>query len=115
MKRVMVCVAALCGVIVASLATPALAGSAKKGQSNQLNQHPKSDYYRGAPQVRGFHRSVGGYSYNYLDGILDYRDQSVFLDPNLSSRRDNNGPFDSGFFFDSNVSGSIISDAPYMN
>ncbi|MBI1384790.1 MAG: hypothetical protein GC150_07770 [Rhizobiales bacterium] len=99
------------GLVLAGASAEA-GGSGGKGP--RASQHPQSDYYRGGPQVRGFRRSVGGYSYEYNDGQIDARDQSVFLDPELDSPRRDRGPFDSGFFFDSGI-GVAIDDSPYLN
>ncbi len=35
--------------------------------SVKFSRHPQSDYYRGRPQVRGYRRRVGGYSYGRQD------------------------------------------------
>jgi len=92
---------------------PATAGGIAKhlGGQGQFTQHPRSGYYRGAPQVRGFRKSVGGYSYSYSDSVLDFRDRAL-LDPSLRGPSSGSGPFDSGFFFDSGI-GSPTSNAPY--
>jgi len=95
-----------------ALTGPADAGGFKRSRGG-ASQHPQSDYYRGGSQVRGYRRRGGGYSYNYIDGITDYRDDSVFLDPDLAQGQDCCGPFDSGFFFDSDV--SPLNNAPYPN
>ena len=34
---------------------------------SKFSRHQKSDYYRGRPQVRGYRRRVGGYSYGRQD------------------------------------------------
>lgn len=87
-----------------SLATTADAG----GASSSTTPFYKATKPR--PQVRGSRKRVGGYSYNYEDSIIDYRDRSVFLDP----RFDNSltGPFDSGFFFDSGI--ERHNNSPYL-
>ena len=82
------------------------------GASDGVNQHPQSDYYRGQPQVRGFRQDVGGFSYSYKDGLIDSRDESVFLDPELGSDVGDPGPFNGGFFFDSGGVGPI-DESPY--
>jgi hypothetical protein len=55
--------------------------------------------------------SVGGYSYRYEDAVVEFRDRTILRDPNLGMQ---GGPFDSGYFFDSNVT-PYGSQAPYMN
>lgn len=35
--------------------------------ASKFSRHQKSDYYRGRPQVRGYRRRVGGYSYGRQD------------------------------------------------
>ena len=88
---------------------PALAGGKQSGSS--LSQHPNSQYYRGTgPQVRGFRRRVGGYSYSHNDSIISYQDDSLYRDPEIIRQ---SGPFDSGFFFDS--SAELLNDSPYLN
>ena len=85
------------------------AGSKQSGSS--LSQHPNSKYYRGTgPQVRGYSRRVGGYSYNYNDSIITYQDDAIQRSRQVTGQ---NGPFDSGFFFDSSV--ELLNDAPYLN
>ena len=65
--------------------------------------HAQSDYYRGKPQVRGFRKRVGGYSYAGEDVLSSNR-----------VRGSQGNPFDSGYFFDSNVS-RYGNTSPYMN
>lgn len=78
----------------------------------QLSEHPNSRYYRGqGPQVRGYVKRRGGYSYSYADGVIDYRDTSILRD--YQTARPQGGPFDSGFFFDSGISRQ--NDSPYLN
>jgi len=85
------------------------AGSKQNGAS--LSQHPNSNYYRGkGPQVRGYNRRVGGYSYSPNDSIIAYQDDSLYREPEIIRQ---NGPFDSGFFFDSST--ELLNDAPYLN
>lgn len=55
--------------------------------------------------------AVGGYSYSYDDAVVEYRDRSILRDPHMETQ---DGPFDSGYFFDSNVT-PYGSDAPYLN
>ncbi|MEL6373986.1 MAG: hypothetical protein AAFR04_08445 [Pseudomonadota bacterium] len=62
-----------------------------------------------APQVRGFVRRRGGYSYTYDDAInttvnnrTTYGSPGVYRDPRLDTQS-RAGPFDHGFFFDSGI------------
>ena len=108
MKRVFM-VAALVALGFTFLsAQPSFAGG--KQQGSTLSQHPNSQYYRGkGPQVRGFRRRVGGYSYSYNDSIISYQDNSLYRDPEIERQ---SSPFDSGFFFDSSV--LPLNDSPYL-
>jgi hypothetical protein len=91
--------------------TPAFAQSAKApAEAAGPGAHPKSSYYRRAPQVRGFVQRRGGYSYTAADVMNTYgNSRSVYGSTNtyrnhyldLQSR---SGPFDHGFFFDSGIS-----------
>ena len=114
MKRIALVLAA--GLLSSGL----FAGDASAGDrrsrygepSPQLSEHPNSRYYRGqGPQVRGYVKRRGGYSYNYSDSIIDYRDTSILRDYQTS--RTQGGPFDSGFFFDSG--NTRQNDSPYLN
>ena len=109
MKRVLwVAALAVVGFALVNV-QPGLAGGNKKGSS--LSEHPNSQYYRGkGPQVRGFSRRVGGYSYSHNDSIISYQDNSLYREPEIIRQQ---GPFDSGFFFDSSV--EQLNDAPYLN
>jgi hypothetical protein len=81
-------------------------------QGPQFSEHPNSKYYRGqGPQVRGFVKRRGGYSYSYSDSIIDFRDTSILRD--YQNTRRQGGPFDNGFFFDSGI--SRYNDSPYHN
>ena len=58
--------------VIAGLAlsiTPANAGGFLFGSSDddRFSRHKKSEYYRGQPEVRGYRRRVGGYSYARKD------------------------------------------------
>ncbi|KAB2848112.1 MAG: hypothetical protein F9K44_11725 [Hyphomicrobiaceae bacterium] len=78
---------------------------------DQGAEHPNARYYRRqGPRVYGFYssRRVGGYSYNYLDGVLDYRDSTILRDPSHARQ---SVPFDRDFFFDSGLLRQ--NDAPY--
>ena len=107
--------------------TPAGSADAKsrkyraKNANTQLSQHPKSNYYRRrSPQVRGFRKRVGGYSYTFADTINTYGDARTrfgstnsYRDP-LLGRQTTSGPFDHGFFFESGVA-PRGGNSPYMN
>ena len=106
---------------VAATAVVLAAGSAHAGKKpykkktvtvyEQGAEHPNHNYYhRKGPRVYGYYsnRRVGGYSYNYLDGVLDFRDSTILRDP-IHSRQ--SVPFDRDFFFDSGVLRQ--NDAPY--
>ena len=78
----------------------------------QLSEHPNSKYYRGqGPQVRGYVKRRGGYSYSASDAAIDYRDTSILRDTQNARRQ--GGPFDSGFFFDSGIHRN--NESPYLN
>lgn len=102
-------------IMVGSVAGTAVAGEREARaveQGPQLSQHPKSSVYRRqGPQVRGYVRRRGGYSYSYSDGTIDYRDTSILRDYQNSRRQ--GGPFDSGFFFDSGINRN--NESPYLN
>jgi hypothetical protein len=69
-----------------------------------------SRLYRRKPQVRGFVRRRGGYSYAWTDSINTYGDtQSRYSSGSTFrtyqfDRQSIGGPFDSDFFFDSGIS-----------
>jgi hypothetical protein len=65
------------------------------------------------PAVAEYNRraNVGGYSYDYSDAIIDYRDETILEAPNIY---ESTGPLDNDMFFDTNVT-PFGSDAPYMN
>lgn len=83
--------------------SPANAGGASSTSPFYKPTKPK-------PQVRGARKRVGGYSYNYQDSIIDFRDRSVFLDPAIE--KPSLGPFDGDFFFDSGV--ERHNNSPYL-
>lgn len=99
---------------VAAVAVSLAAGSAdaakkpyKKKKAivvyDQGAEHPNHRYYhRKGPRVYGYYsnRRVGGYSYNYLDGVLDFRDSTILRDPTQARQ---SVPFDRDFFFESGV------------
>lgn len=106
---------------VAALAVSLAAGSAEAAKKpykkkrvavyEQSAEHPNHRYYhRKGPRVYGYYsnRRVGGYSYNYLDGVLDYRDSTILRDPTHARQ---SVPFDRDFFFDSGL--LRYNDAPY--
>jgi len=76
--------------------------------------------YRKRPQVRGYVRRGGGYSYEPEDTINTYGDSrtfygstNVFRD-HWADRQTPSGPFDHGFFFDSGIQPNG-GNSPYMN
>lgn len=95
-----------------------LMGTEAQAQSGAA--HPMSGYYRGyrsarssrvvrGPQVRGYSRRVGGYSFypedtinTYGDSRTRYGSNNVFRDP-MTDRQTRFGPLDHGFFFDSGI------------
>jgi hypothetical protein len=114
-------IAAACAA--AALAVPAGGAAAQQKPAQQADAggaHPKSGYYRRAPQVRGFVLRRGGYSYSATDVINTYGHSRTlyggvnsYRDP-FSDRQTRNGPFDHGFFFDSGI-GPRGGDSPYRN
>lgn len=113
MKRIGLTAFAVGILAVASLNGEAAAGERKARvveQGPQLNEHPNSKYYRGqGPQVRGFVKRRGGYSYSYSDSVTDYRDTSILRDTQTARRQ--GGPFDNGFFLNSGT--SRYNNSPY--
>ena len=108
MRRVFIAAAIIAIGLTFSNVQPSYAGSKQNGLS--LSQHPNSQYYRGTgPQVRGFRKRVGGYSYSHNDSIISYQDDSLYRDPEIERQ---SMPFDSGFFFDSSI--MPLNDAPYL-
>lgn len=109
--------AAVLGFAAIAAAAPVEAG----GRTwSDRGAHPKSSYYRGAPQVRGYIAQPGGYSYAYKDAINTYGDArgrygsaNSLRDPGLG-RQTPAGPFDHGFFFDSGI-GPHGGQSPYMH
>ncbi len=82
--------------------------------------HAKSSYYRRGPQVRGYVKRRGGYSYTKEDTINTYGDSrgrfgaaNSLRDPSLDMQT-RAGPFDHGFFFNTPM-GRNGGDSPYMN
>lgn len=112
MFRLLAITAALALAFTGFDTAPAQAGE-QRYHSRGLSEHPKAGYYRGRPEVRGFRRGVGGYSYSYPDAEIDYRDRAL-LDPSLADPSDSFGPFDFGGFFDSGSTGPI-NHSPYLN
>jgi hypothetical protein len=118
MKRIALAAFAVGILAVGAMSDKAAAGERKARvverkvieQGPQFNEHPNSKYYRGqGPQVRGFVKRRGGYSYSYNDSVIDYRDTSILRD--MQTTRRQGGPFDNGFFFDSGI--SRYNDSPY--
>ncbi len=119
MKRLLVVSAILLGGLALVGTTSAEAGDYRRGSSASGAEHPKSQYYRGKSQVRGYSRRRGGYSYSYSDSINTYGDArgrygsaSSFRDP-MMDRQTEFGPFDHGFFFDSGIA-PRGGDSPYL-
>jgi hypothetical protein len=118
------CVVAL-GAVVASvaLATPTLAGGKAKSvvAVDDGGAHPRSSYYRKAPQVRGFIQRRGGYSYSYADTINTYGQSRTLYGSNnsyrdwLADRQTNSGPFDHGFFWDTGLGGFAGGNSTWRN
>ncbi len=115
--------------LVAALASaaPAEAAAKKKARAavamvDGSADHPKADYYRRKPEVRGYLQRRGGYSFYREDVINTYSDNRTkygsinsYRDA-LVDRQTPNGPFDHGFFFDSGITfGGIPSSTPYPN
>ncbi len=106
-------------MVAMSVASPADAGRLSR-YSNGDGAHPKSNYYRGKPQVRGYVKRRGGYSYSKEDTINTYGDSrgrfgaaNSLRDPSRDTQTIS-GPFDHGFFFNS-PKGPFGADSPYMN
>ena len=119
MRFALAAIAAL-SVAAVSLATPADAGGRYGRSADNGGAHPKSNYYRGKSEVRGYVRRRGGYSYSKEDTINTYGDArgrfgaaNSLRDPSMDTQT-RSGPFDHGFFFNS-PSGARGGDAPYMN
>ncbi|MCH9808597.1 MAG: hypothetical protein K0U74_12775 [Alphaproteobacteria bacterium] len=117
MKRVLLGVAVIAGMVAMSM--QANAGS--RGYYKGEGAHKSSRFYRGGPKVKGYVRRRGGYSYKYQDSINTYGDSrsnyggvNAYRDFN-SDRQTNFGPFDNGFFFNSGVSSTYGGSSPYMH
>jgi hypothetical protein len=102
-----------------ALSLPASAQSPNT-QTNATGGHPKSAYYRKAPQVRGFVQRRGGYSYSSGDVFNTYSNNrstnnatDAYRNPYLGGQS-RSGPFDHGFFFDSGIS-PRGGNSPYPN
>lgn len=114
-------------LLASFLALGTLAGTAEAGDRRASRDnlepgitagHPKSNYYRRGPQVRGYVVRKGGYSYSYEDTINTYGDArtlfggaNVYRDRMLD-RQSQAGPFDNDFFFDSGI-GPRGGNSPY--
>ena len=124
--RISVCFVALAvAALAGTVADTAEAGSKKKAvapYTDDGGDHPKSQYYRGKSEVRGYVQRRGGYSFTREDVINTYSDNrarygsiNAYRD-RLVDRQTSNGPFDHGFFFDRGVTfGGIPSSTPYPN
>lgn len=110
---------------VAGLATDAGAGivsmrnaivtTAAEGQVVQVTHRSRK------PQVRGFVRRGGYYSYRPEDSINTYGDSrtkygstNVYRDPNVDQQT-RFGPFDHGFFYDSGLTTPYGGNSPYIH
>lgn len=121
MMRYVLAAAVAVSVAALSVAAPAEAGRwSRSSASPEGGAHPKSSYYRGKAEVRGYVKRRGGYSYSKEDTINTYGDSrgrfgaaNSLRDPSMDTQTIS-GPFDHGFFFNS-PSGSYGGDSPYMN
>lgn len=123
MIRIALTALAVVSVAALSAVTPADAGTRRHLRSaspEAAGAHPKSDYYRGRAQVRGYVKRRGGYSYTKEDTINTYGDArgrfgaaNSLRDPSMDTQT-RSGPFDHGFFFNSPV-GPRGGDSPYMH
>lgn len=123
MKRVFLAAVAAVSLVSLGSATGADAGSrhhARSAAATDGGAHPKSSYYRRGPQVRGYVKRRGGYSYTKEDTINTYGDSrgrfgaaNSLRDPSLDTQT-RAGPFDHGFFFNTPM-GRNGGDSPYMN
>lgn len=93
-------------ILIAAFISPVAYNSLGHAQDNKqrsqqfLERHPKSGCYRRDGEHRCASRNgVGGYSYEYQDGII--------LDTEAKKQT---GPFDSGFFFD-----TTSNESTYLN
>ena len=108
MKRLTLIVAGLALGFLLVGVQDVTAGGKQSGSA--FSEHPNSRYYRGTgPQVRGFRKRVGGYSYSHNDSIISYQDDSLYRDPEIERQ---SLPFDSGFFFDSAI--LPLNSSPYL-
>lgn len=111
MFRILAASALVASLSIVTTATSADAGSRYRDGARISNDRVYVPTRRSGPRVKGFRRSVGGYSYTYNDAIISGRDDYLSLDPVFEN--DQAGPFDSGFFYDSNVGAPNRSEAPY--
>lgn len=118
--KVFLCVATAAALLFGT----ALPGTAEAGGSG-YSKYRKGGYYgyrpyRKRPQVRGFVRRRGGYSYVPEDTINTYGDsRTVYGSTNVfrdqwADRQTASGPFDNGFFFDSGI-GFNGGNSPYLH
>ena len=120
MMRYVLAAAVALSVAGFSAVAPADAGRYSRSGSAEGGAHPKSSYYRGKAEVRGYVKRRGGYSYSKEDTINTYGDArgrfgaaNSLRDPSLDTQT-RSGPFDHGFFFNSPM-GPRGGDSPYMN
>ncbi|HRY07636.1 MAG TPA: hypothetical protein P5114_10990 [Hyphomicrobiaceae bacterium] len=120
MIRYVLTAAIAVSVVALAAAVPAEAGRYSRHTGVERGAHAKSHYYRRKPQVRGYVKRRGGYSYTKEDTINTYGDArgrfgaaNSLRDPSMDTQT-RSGPFDHGFFFNT-PRGSFGADAPYMN
>ena len=113
-------VAALAAGAFVTLAGLPMAGDLGPSQAYADGQKAKARYKKGyrATRVRGYVQRGGYYSYVDQDAINStawasslFTSKSTFRNP-LTERQSPGGPFDSGFFFDSDL-GPPWNNAPY--
>lgn len=115
--------AAISAVLVAAVALPAPSDAGFRRHYRQADgdgAHPKSGYYRGRSEVRGYVKRRGGYSYSKEDTINTYGDSrgrfgaaNSLRDPSMDTQT-RSGPFDHGYFFNT-PTGPLGGDSPYMH
>lgn len=111
MPRTWLSLAAAAALMAFGFSAPAEAGGRSFLFFFDGEGHPQSDYYHGRPQVRGYSKRVGGYSFSRADVLNNPGDRIMLQQPIHGGQ---GAPFDSGFFFDSNVT-SYGGQAPYQN
>jgi hypothetical protein len=102
------------GAMAMLLACTGLAHAGERSTNENAEGNPKSRYQRTRPPLEVniyARRRRGGYSYNAFD-VIGASGRSP--PPYAHVRQTPNGPFDSGFFFDSAI-GPHGGDAPYVH